>query len=510
MLKPIVSLDLFFTPVTKIEGEIPVFRNFIGGRWVESNAGGTLNIDTPVDGTIIAKVQDSSPEDVEKAIESAVQAQNSIREIAGIDRIAILDKARELLVCNLQDIARTLCLEAGKPLRDAKAEVNATADRIKLTMEEARKIFGEYIPGDWSEDTVGKIALAIREPIGVIAAISSFNYPLFIPSAKIIPALLAGNSVISKPAGEDPLVLLLFGRILQEAGLPDGALNIVTGQGSRLGESLVSDPRIGMITFTGSTQVGKNVMALSGLKRLHLELGGKGVAIVLEDANLALAAERCVEGSLKNSGQRCDAISLILIVDPVADTFIQEVLAYVEKWKVGDPRSEDVNLGPLINEAAARHVQMLVDDAVARGGELLKGGSHRGCYFEPTIMDKVPFDARIAQEETFGPVVTVARVSDEDQALSFANQSRYGLDSCVFTNNFYRIWKISKRLQTGAVTINDLPRHGVGYFPFGGIKESGIGREGVGYSIDEMTNLKTIVFNLEPARLGKLRSIHRM
>ncbi|MEM1995089.1 MAG: aldehyde dehydrogenase family protein, partial [Nitrososphaerales archaeon] len=264
------------------------------------------------------------------------------------------------------------------------------------------------------------------------------------------------------------------------------------------GERMILDERVNMISFTGSTTVGKKISSLATLKHLHLELGGKGLAIVLDDADLNLAAKKCVEGALKNAGQRCDAISLIAVQTNIHNQFITKVLEEVRNWKVG----------PLINQEAVRRIHSLVEDAIQKGAKLLIGGAYHGHYYQPTILDSVPLNSEIVYEETFGPVVTIVVVKDEDEAIELAKKSRYGLDSCVFTSSFYRMWKVAKKLEVGEITVNDLPKHGVGYFPFGGWKDSGIGREGIGYSIDEMTRLKTIIFNLEPAGLGKLKHLH--
>jgi glyceraldehyde-3-phosphate dehydrogenase [NAD(P)+] len=506
---PKLDLGPLFEPIYRTGREgVPLFRMLLGGQWVSGPDGRTFEIDTPIDNSLIARAPQASPEDVTKAIEIAATNQSSIRDIPGIERTEIFERARQVLLEHKDELIRTLMLEAGKPRKDAEGEVKAVAERLKLTLEEARKIFGEYIPGDWSDDTAGKFALVIREPLGVVVAISPFNYPVFIAAAKIIPALLAGNSVVAKGASEDPLSLLLFARILQAAGIPAGALNVVTGSGPALGEALVKDDRVSVVTFTGSTQTGKWVTERVGVKKLHLELGGKGMAVVLDDADLDLAAAKCVEGALKNAGQRCDAISAVLVVEAVAAPFIEKLRAQVDSWTWGNPFAGTVKMGPLINRHAAEWVHTLVQDAVGKGAKLLRGGQLHECYYEPTLLDNVPLDARIANEETFGPVVTVIRIPSEDAAIEIGRRSRYGLDSCVFTTNFYRMWRLAKRLKTGEVTINDLPRHGVGYFPFGGEKESGIGREGIGYSIDEMTTIKTVVFNLEPAGLGKMRKEH--
>jgi glyceraldehyde-3-phosphate dehydrogenase [NAD(P)+] len=455
-----------------------------------------------VDGRPVATLPKASVKDVQAAIAFAKAAQPLIREIAAIERITLFGRVQELLGEHKDFFKYLLLWEAGKPEHEASGEIEATRERLRMTMQEAKKITGEYLPGDWSHDTIGKIGIVMHEPVGVVAAITSFNYPLYIPAAKIVPALLAGNAVVAKPASAVPLTLLCFARLLEEAGFPKGSINVVTGSSS-VGDALVSDPRVQVVSFTGSTEVGQHIAKTAGLKKLHLELGGKGVAIVLDDCDLDLAAKKCVEGSLKNAGQRCDAISSVLVVEKIADEFVRRLKEAMPRWIGGDPRDSKTKVGPLINEGAAVRVMGLIEDARQKGAKLLFGGKRSGTYLEPTLLDNVPVGARIAAEETFGPVVSVIRVKNEEEALQIAARPHYGLDSCVFTNNYYRMWKLAKALEVGGVTINDLPRHGVGYFPFGGVRDSGIGREGIGYSIEEMTQHKTIVFNLEPAGLGK-------
>jgi glyceraldehyde-3-phosphate dehydrogenase [NAD(P)+] len=496
-MMPTFHLSGFFDEILeRYDGEAR-FRMFVEGRWVESFDKTYFELHTPIDGSLLGYIPKAGVEDVEKAVGVARREQRKIRDLAAIERIEVFRQAAQVLEERMGDFVTALVHEAGKPRRDAEGEVSATALRLKLTMEEVKKISGEYIPGDWSDDTRGKIAVVIREPVGVVAAISSFNYPLFIQAAKVIPALLAGNSVVLKPASSTPLSALMFARILQESGIPNGCLNVITGPGS-IGMKLVEHPHVSLVSFTGSTMAGKEISRAAEVKRLHLELGGKAVAIVLSDADIGLAARKCVEGAFRNAGQRCDAVSLALVEEGVADLFVEKVLEEAGKWTVGDPRGDDVKMGPLINSSQVERVHRLVVDAVEKGAKLLTGGRFEGNYYQPTVLDYVPREAEIMWEEIFGPVLPIARVRDVGEALEIASAQRYGLDSCVFTNNFYRMWSVAKRLQVGSVTVNDMPRHGVGYFPFGGVKESGIGREGIGYSIDEMTVLKTIVFNLEP------------
>jgi glyceraldehyde-3-phosphate dehydrogenase [NAD(P)+] len=489
---------------------VPEFKMFVGGSWVESSGGGAIDIDSPIDDRLIARVQAATTADVDCAVDAAYRSRRSIRDIPAIDRIDILNRARHIMEDHRDDFINTLVLEAGKPQSIATGEVSASLSRIKMTMEEARSIFGEYVPGDWSEDTMAKFALVIHEPLGVIACVSPFNYPLFSVIAKVVPAIVSGNTTVVKPASDDPIVALLLGRVFQEAGVPAGVVNVITGGGKVVGDQLVNHENVSMITLTGSTEVGKHVANLVGMKRIHLELGGKGAAIVAADADLPLAAKKVLEGSLKYSGQRCDAISRVFVEQKVAGLFMELLAKESDDWRLGDPRDSKYNMGPLINPQAAERVQSLVDDAVSKGAVLIKGGKHRQSYFEPTILDRVPRDSRIATEETFGPVVSVMRVESIDEAIDRTNESRYGLDSCVFTNSLYTAWRVAKALEEGSVSINDAPAHGIGYFPFGGNKDSGLGREGVGYSIDEMTRIKTIQFNLAPAGLGKTRQTPKM
>ena len=474
------------------------FKMLLEGKWVSLPQ--RIEVRTPIDDGLIATVPSASEQEAERAVNSSYANRNAIRTIPAVEKIEIFQKARELLLQNMDSLSSILTLEAGKPRSNAEGEIKSTVERLKLTPEEYGKIRGEHIPGDWSEETVGTSADVLREPLGVILAISPFNYPLYITATKVIPALLAGNSVVVKTSSKDPLSFLMFARILEIAGIPAGTLNVVTGRGP-IGEYLAAHDKISMLTFTGSTEVGKALARVAGLKMLHMELGGKGCAIVLKDADLDLAATETVKGSLSYSGQRCDAVSRVLVEQPVAEPFVKKVLREVESYKLGDPTDPSVKLGPLIDHNAVERVHDLVTDALKKGAKLLTGGKYDRNYYQPTVLDRVPIDAKIMWIETFGPVIPIAHVKDVDEAIDLANRSRYGLDSCVFTNNINLARKVAKRLEEGEVTVNAAPRHGVGYYPFGGNKDSGLGREGIGYSIEEMTRLKTIVYNWRPAKV---------
>lgn len=495
----VVKLAAVFDPIYSISDSGSMdFKMLLDGQWV--SLAQRIEVRSPIDGAVVATVPSASEREAERAVESSFINRNSIRTIPAVKKIEIFQQARELLLQNIENFVSVLNLEAGKPISNAEGEVKSTAERLKLTPDEYGKIRGEHIPGDWSEETVGTSADVLREPLGVVLAISPFNYPLYITSTKVIPALLAGNSVVVKTSSKDPLSFLMFARLLEVAGIPPGTLNVITGRGP-IGQYMAAHDKISMLTFTGSTDVGRALARVAGLKRLHMELGGKGCAIVLKDADLDLAASETVKGSLSFSGQRCDAISRVLVESEIGDSFVERVLKIVGSYKVGDPRDPSVKIGPLIERDAVERVHSLVTDAISKGAKLLTGGKYDGNYYQPTVLDYVPLDARVMWDETFGPVIPIAHVKGVDEAIDLTNKSRYGLDSCVFTNDLNLARKVAKRLEEGEITINAAPRHGVGYYPFGGNKDSGIGREGIGYSIEEMTRLKTVVYNWKPAKV---------
>jgi acyl-CoA reductase-like NAD-dependent aldehyde dehydrogenase len=492
-----MRLDIpdFFAPAIASDGSALSMQLLIGGKWQPAASGERFDVRSPIDGSVIARAAKASDEDVEEAIAAAREARTDFRSVPAAERLEVCARAAEILENHGDTFVDAIVADLGKTPDQAASEVESTQERLVLVREEVRKIFGEYVPGDWIADTVGKSAVVLREPVGTVAAFGPFNYPLYLVASKIIPAIAAGNTVLAKGPSEAPLALVLFARVLEEAGLPPGVLNVITGPGSEIGNLIASHADVSMISFTGSTAAGKAIAAEAGPKPIHLELGGNAAAIVLADANLDQAVEKSVLGAYKNAGQRCDAISRVLVQEPVYDEYVERALAEVERWPVGDPREEGIKVGPLVNADAAAWVQKLVADAVEKGARCLAGGGVSDAYHDPTVLADVPLDADIMWEETFGPVLAIAPVEDLDAALDIANRSRYGLDSSVFTTNLENAWRAARALECGQITINDAPAHGVGHFPFGGRKpDSGIGREGLGYSIDECTVLKTVVF----------------
>lgn len=473
-----------------------IYKMLINGAWVESSGKKTFDVMNPYDGTVVGKVQKATKEDAEASVKAAFDAKEKIAKMTAYDKAKILTRIADMIEENRNAFRDIIVQEAGKPVKVADGEVSATIERFRFAADEVKQVYGDAILGDEVPWNTEKIGIVLRKPLGVLLAVCPFNYPLYIGTSKIAPAIAAGNSLIIKPASDDPICLVMLTKVMQKAGLPDGTINVVTGSGSEIGDALISHRKIDMISFTGSSSIGHYITKIAGMKRLQMELGGKSPGIVIEDANLDIAAKECVTGAIKYSGQRCDAISRILVVDKVADAFVEKVISEVKKWKSGDPKNPETTIGPLINKRALEKVDELVQDAKSKGAKVLSGGKRgSGLFYEPTILDYVTKDMRIAWEETFGPVVTIIRVSDYEAAIRVANESEYGLDASVFTNDINKAIDAGMRIESGTVQINAAPMHGIGNFPFGGDKESGMGREGIKRSMDEMTTLHTIVFN---------------
>ena len=471
------------------------YKIFINGAWRFSKE--FFEVISPIDESIVGYVPKASKEDVYEALSSAHVAKKKISKMKAYERAEILHKAGEVLEENADDIVEVLVLEAGKPIKDAKSEVKAGIERFFLASEEIRYIRGEFIDGSVLKETSNRIGFTYLAPVGTVLAITPFNYPFFTPISKIAPAIAVGNSVILKPASDTPISGLIVAKALEKAGLPKGALNVVTGRGKEIGELLVKSEKVDMISLTGNTKTGERVASIAGLKKLQLELGGKAPAIVLEDADIELASKEIVKGALSYSGQRCNAVSRVIVVEEVADELVKSILEEMEKYKFMDLRDERAVLSPLINKKAVEKVKMLVEDAINKGAKLVKGFKIKGLYFEPTLLDHVKRDMLIAREETFGPVIPIIRVSGFEEAIELANDVEYGLDACIFTENIKKALKAAMLVRCGAFYINTSPKHGHGLFPFGGVGKSGLGREGIKYSILEMGVLKSVSIRID-------------
>jgi glyceraldehyde-3-phosphate dehydrogenase [NAD(P)+] len=487
-----------FADVFQERDGIPYYKTLVAREWIDS--GKYLEVKSPIDLSVIARVSKLDWHYVDRALAEVYnRGRWSVRDMPGEKRIEVLENVARKLEELKEDFVWALQINAGKTRSQALGEVMATIDRVKAAHLDVRKIFGEYMPGDWDSTTVETEAVVRREPVGVVLAIVPFNYPLFDVASKVVYSFVAGNAIVVKPPSADPLPVLLFAKVLEISGFPRDSLAVVTLPGAE-SDKLVADERIGVISFTGSSETGKKVIERAGIKQFVMELGGGDPAIVLADADLALAAERVAAGIYSYSGQRCDAIKLVLVEEAVYEDFKALLVKELSKVKVGDPRDPTTTMGPLIDPNAADSMMEAVEDAVKRGGLVLFGGKRLGpTYVEPTLIefrDKGALrQCTLYQREVFAPVALMTSFTDIDEAMELANGRRYGLDAAVFGEHQAKIRKLVRYLEVGAVYVNDMPRHGVGYYPYGGRKSSGVGREGIGYSIEYVTAYKTIVYN---------------
>ena len=473
------------------------FKNLINGKWVGSKGGNFIEITSPLDNSIVGKVPAMTTEDVDFVFETSKEAQIKWKNVPVNERAEILYKAADILIKQSDELTEIMIREIGKDKKSSKSEISRTADFIRFTADTAKNMSGESIPGDsFPGFNRNKISVVTREPLGVVLAISPFNYPINLAASKIAPAIVAGNSVVLKPATQGSLCGLYLARVFEEAGVPRGVLNTITGRGSEIGDYIVTHKHVNFINFTGSTEVGSRISKITCMVPLLMELGGKDAAIVLEDADLELTATNIVAGGYSYSGQRCTAVKRILVVDIVADKLVEKVKEKMKSLKVGNPLENDVDIVPLINTKAADFVCELIEDAKNKGADLIVGGNRDGNLIYPTLFDNVTSDMRLAWEEPFGPVLPIIRVKDKDEAIEIANRSEYGLQAAVFTENINDAFYIADKLDVGTVQVNNKTERGPDHFPFLGVKASGIGTQGIKYSIESMSRPKAVVINL--------------
>ncbi|OUM87675.1 MAG: aldehyde dehydrogenase [Bacillus thermozeamaize] len=468
-------------------------KMFVGGRWIETEKYKPLI--APYSKEVIAEIPEADESHVEEAIESARRASAVMAEMPAHQRSAILGRLVSLLEQRVEEAARIIALEAAKPITTAKTEVARTIQTYRFSAEEAKRIGGETIPMDAAPMGENRIAYTVREPLGVIGAITPFNFPMNLVAHKVGPALASGNAVVLKPARQTPLSAFFIAELLEEAGLPPGALNVVTGAGSVVGDRIVTDPRVSMITFTGSPEVGKDIRARAGLKRVTLELGSNSAVIVDEDADLQKAIPRCVTGAFSNQGQICISVQRIYVHEAIYDRFVDEFVVATRRLRMGDPLDPATDVSALISENDLKRCLEWIEEAKASGAVIATGGKAEGPILEPTIILNADPSLRVSCREVFGPVVTIDKVGSVEEAIERTNDSRYGLQAGIYTGRVDRALMAAKRLRVGGVMINDIPTFRVDHMPYGGVKESGMGREGVKYAIEEMTELKLVVWN---------------
>ncbi len=477
--------------------EQKVYGNLINGEWVVSQGSQPIEVRSPVDGSLVGRLSSMSQQELDQAAAAAKGARRAWAACPVYQKAQYMYRAADLLEQRAEEIAECLVMEIAKDRKSAVSEVKRSADLLRYTADVGKSLHGETISGDsFPGGSRGKMSFVTRVPMGTVLAISPFNYPVNLAISKIGPALMGGNTVILKPATQGAVSALKMVEAMQDAGLPAGVLNTVTGLGSVIGDSIVTHKDVDFINFTGSTEVGQHISALTAMTPVIMELGGKDAAIVLEDADLDFAADNIVDGAYSYSGQRCTAVKRILVLEQVADALVEKLKVRIERLKTGDPREAGVTVTPLVSTKSADFVENLMKDALAKGAVLVTGGTRQGNLLAPTLLDHVTTGMDVAWVEPFGPVLPIIRVSSQQEAVEIANRSEYGLQSSVFTNNLNKAYSIAAQLEVGTVQINNKPERGPDNFPFLGVKSSGMGTQGVRYSIEAMTRPKAVTINL--------------
>lgn len=468
------------------------FGVLINGKWKTS--GTVLEVKSPYDGKAVGKVHLAGPGLIEEALASATEAFGTLRRLSAWRRSEIILKTAEGITKREEELARTITLESGKPIRDARGEVKRAAMTFHLAAEEARRLGGQVVPLDISPGSDGRFAIVRRFPVGPVLGITPFNFPLNLVAHKVAPAMACGNPIIIKPAPRTPLSALLLGEIAIEAGLPAGGFNVVPCANEHA-SLLWEDQRIKKLSFTGSAAVGWMLKEKAGTRKVTLELGGNAGVIIHSDADLEFAAKRCALGAFSNAGQVCISVQRIYVQRTVFDRFTELYLEECRKIKMGDPMDEMTALGPMIEEAAAIRTEQWVGEALEQGASVLLGGKRKGSFMEPTVLTGTRASMKVCGEEVFAPVVSLEAYGEFDEALKEVNSGLYGLQAGVFTRDMARVFRAYEELEVGGVVVGDVPTYRVDNMPYGGVKMSGFGREGVAYAIEEMTEPKLLAIN---------------
>ena len=464
----------------------------IEGEWVET--GDWLEVRSPYDGSLVGRVARGGAGETRRAIDAAERAMTE--PLPAHERAAILDRTANLVADRAEEIARTICAEAGKPMKAARIEAARAQSTFTMAAVEARKLAGEVVPMDASPAGDGKVATTLRVPVGVVGAISPFNFPFNLVAHKVAPALAAGCAVVLKPASQTPLSALLLAELELEAGLPEGWVNVVCGSAAEIGDVLVDDERVRLITFTGSSGVGWKLRERAPRKRVNLELGNATPVIVAADADLDDVAARLAAHAFSFAGQSCISVQRIYVERPAYDAFLERFLPRVDALVVGDPTDDATDVGPLISADERERVLAWIEEARSRGADVLAGGEQDGELLRPTVIGNPPPDAKVSCEEVFGPVCTVTAYDTLEQAIALANGTRYGLQAGIFTRDVKAALRAARALEFGGVTVNEAPTFRADQMPYGGVKDSGNTREGPAYAVREMTEERLVVLQL--------------
>lgn len=467
---------------------------YIDGTWIgtDREVGDIVN---PYSGEIIGQQVFATSADVERALHSAFAAKKIVAQIPSYERAKILKKAAENLAIEKERFAKMISMELGKPLKNTLDEVSRSIETLEWSGEEAKRLNGETLYGDPSPRGTDAIAVTFRVPVGVIAAITPFNAPLNLICHKIGPAFAAGNSVVLKPAPQTPIIATELLKLLLKSGFPETGINMVLG-GVEVGQQIVKDDRVNVVSFTGGVVAGRNICQMAGMKKVLLELGGNAATIVHEDADLNRAAHLCTKTGYSNTGQSCISVQRIYVHQSVVEPFTTYLKEEVSRLKLGDPLSKETDVGCLVNEQSADRIMAWIEEAIKSGAELIFGGKRSGAAVEPTILLNPPRNTKVICEEVFGPIVSIIPYESIDEAISEANNSSFGLQAGIFTNQIDLAYQVANQLEVGGVVINGTSNFRLDHWPYGGVKNSGIGREGPRYAIEEMTESKMIVLQM--------------
>jgi len=466
---------------------------YVGGRPERPNT--DLVVTDKYTGRVAARVAQAGPDAVRRAADAAVRAAEPMRRMHAYERQAVLQHCVDRFRQRAEELAHALCVEAGKPIRDARGEVGRLIDTFRIAAEESVRIYGEVMPMDITPRAAAYTGMWKRVPVGPCLFITPFNFPLNLCAHKVAPALACGCPFVLKPASATPIGALIIGEVLAEAELPPGAFSIVTCSGKDA-STLVEDDRIRLLSFTGSGPVGWDLKRRAGKKHVLLELGGNAAVVIDRDADLDDAVRRVVFGAFYQSGQSCISVQRIIVHESVYEPFRDRLVAATRQLKTGDPRQEDTFIGPMISEAEAVRLESWINAACDRGATVLCGGRRQGALLEATLLENVPEDAEVSCKEAFGPVAVLSRFTEFDEALEAVNASAYGLQAGVFTRDIFKAYRAWDRLDVGGVVINDVPSFRVDHMPYGGVKESGSGREGIRFAIEHMTEIRLMIVRL--------------
>ena len=468
-------------------------KYYVNGEWKTAEKSAELY--SPFTKEVIAYIPQASRSEVEEVIDVAYSRREEMASLTAYERAAILEHLTQLLIENREKAAGIISLEAAKPMKFALGEIDRTIETYKFAAEEAKRLTGEMIPMDAAKNGANRFGYTIEEPLGVIGAITPFNFPQNLVAHKVGPAIAAGNTIVLKPASQTPLSALFLAELIDQTALPKGAFNVVTGSGRTVGDALVESDKVKMITFTGSPAVGIGIRAKAGLKKVALELGSNAGLIIDKGVDLSQIVPKCVNGAFANQGQVCISLQRTYVLDELFEDFVAQFADATRNLVIGDPLDEKTDISAMIHHAEQERALSWVEEAIEHGAEVITGGKIENGVFMPTILKNVAATSKVSCQEVFAPIVVVNSISSVEEGIEAINDSNYGLQAGIFTNDIQTAFKASKKLEVGGIIINDVPTYRVDQMPYGGVKESGTGKEGLKYAIHEMTETKLVVWN---------------